>query len=205
VRLRLLGAFALERAGRAVELPMSSQRLLAFLALQRRPVLRVFAAGSLWLDAAEDRAGACLRSVLWRLQLPDHGLVDVSNNHLALAPGVEVDLSRSLGLAQRVLTSSAELDDLEQAPEELSIDLLPYWYEDWVLVERERFRQLRLHALEALCEQLTALGRFDHAVEAGIAAVAGRAAARERAPGPDPGAPDGGELRGGRAAVPVLS
>src|SRR6266571_3495035 len=90
-------------------------------------------------------------------------------------------------------------------PEELSIDLLPYWYEDWVLVERERFRQLRLHALEALCEQLTALGRFDHAVEAGIAAVAGRAAARERAPGPDPGAPDGGELRGGRAAVPVLS
>jgi hypothetical protein len=29
-------------------------------------------------------------------------------------------------------------------------DLLPAWDEDWVLIERERIRQLRTHALNAL-------------------------------------------------------
>ena len=52
-------------------------------------------------------------------------------------------------------------------------DLLPGWYEDWVVTEREHFRQLRLHALEQLCEQLTDDGRFGQAVEAGLAAVSG--------------------------------
>jgi DNA-binding SARP family transcriptional activator len=41
-----------------------------------------------------------------------------------------------------------------------------------VLVERERFRQLRLHALEALCRRLTGDGLHAEAVDAGIAAIA---------------------------------
>src|SRR5262249_34948935 len=49
---------------------------------------------------------------------------------------------------------------------------LPDWYDDWVVIERERFRQLRLHALEALCETLTAERQFGLAVEAGLACVA---------------------------------
>ena len=41
-----------------------------------------------------------------------------------------------------------------------------------MLIERERFRQLRLHALEALCERRMAAGRVRHALEAALAAVA---------------------------------
>jgi DNA-binding SARP family transcriptional activator len=51
-------------------------------------------------------------------------------------------------------------------------DLLPDWYDDWVVIERERFRQDRLHALEALCGQLTEAHRFGEAIAAGAAAVA---------------------------------
>ena len=51
-------------------------------------------------------------------------------------------------------------------------ELLPHWYDDWVVIERERFRQLRLHALDALCESLAAAGRYAAAVEAGRASVA---------------------------------
>jgi DNA-binding SARP family transcriptional activator len=40
-----------------------------------------------------------------------------------------------------------------------------------VLAERERFHHLRLHALEALCDRLTAAGRYGEAVDAGLAAV----------------------------------
>jgi DNA-binding SARP family transcriptional activator len=50
-------------------------------------------------------------------------------------------------------------------------DLLPGWYDDWVLFERERLRQLRLHALETLALALAAEGRFAAAVEAGLAAI----------------------------------
>jgi hypothetical protein len=42
----------------------------------------------------------------------------------------------------------------------LSADLLPDWYDDWMLVEAEDWRQLRLHALEALAGHLTAAGRW---------------------------------------------
>jgi DNA-binding SARP family transcriptional activator len=50
-------------------------------------------------------------------------------------------------------------------------ELLPGWYEDWVLVERERLRQLRMHALEALAEKLTEAGRYGVAMQAAYAAV----------------------------------
>jgi DNA-binding SARP family transcriptional activator len=52
-------------------------------------------------------------------------------------------------------------------------DLLPGWYEDWVVMERERLRQIRLHALEVLCRHLTSVRVFDRAVQAGLAAVTG--------------------------------
>jgi DNA-binding SARP family transcriptional activator len=52
-------------------------------------------------------------------------------------------------------------------------ELLPGFYDEWLLTERERLRQLRLHALEALCERLTAVGRYSAAIAAGLAAVAG--------------------------------
>jgi len=55
----------------------------------------------------------------------------------------------------------------------LSADLLPDWYDDWVLVEAEDWRQLRLHALEALAGHLTGAGRWGEAVAAACAAVRG--------------------------------
>jgi hypothetical protein len=53
----------------------------------------------------------------------------------------------------------------------LSADLLPDWYDDWVLLEAEDWRRLRLHALEALAGRLIALGRWGEAANAAGAAV----------------------------------
>jgi DNA-binding SARP family transcriptional activator len=176
VRLTLLGTFELVCDGVRVSLPMSAQRVLAFLALHEHPVLRAYAAGSLWLDASEAHAHASLRSALWRLRRDRsaHGLVDASGEQLRLGAGVDVDLREAEAVARRALNGGGgRHDDLARQLSALGGDLLPDWYEEWVLLERERFRQLRLRALEAICERLLRAGRLGDALDAGHAAVAG--------------------------------
>ena len=170
--LKVLESFHVSYDGEPVRLPRSAQRVLAFLALYDRPLQRPYVAGSLWLDLPEERAHASLRSALWRLHRRGQGLVEVSAQQLALGREVEVDLRASEALARRVLDDSS-LDPLEVDASSLCGDLLPDWYEDWLLVERESHRQLRLHALETLCERLTRAGCLHKALEVGLAAVAG--------------------------------
>lgn len=174
VRLGLLGGFRLNIEAEDVPLPMNAQRLVCFLALHDRPLLRTFVAGSLWGESTDHRAGGSLRSALWRLHHPTYTLVALTSDHLELSPTVAVDLREGEALAHRVLDPSQDLDDVAEVNEEvLAADLLPDWTEDWVLMERERYHQLRLRALEDLCRRLTAKGRFGQAVQAGLAAVSG--------------------------------
>src|SRR6266498_5903407 len=92
VSLALLGGFNLSFDAEAVALPMGVQRLVTFIALHDKPVLRAYVAGSLWGDADEHRAGGSLRSALWKLGDRAHALVEVKNDHLQLAPMVTIDL-----------------------------------------------------------------------------------------------------------------
>jgi len=171
--LSLLNAFELRCDGELVGLPVSAQRLLAFLALHERPLLRPYVAGTLWLDADDERAGASLRSSLWRLNRSGHRLVEATMMQLRLAPAVDVDLRRALALAKRLLEGTATDEDLDAAEASLDGEVLPDWYDDWLLFERERFRQLSLHALEALSDRLVAAGRPTRALGAALAAVRG--------------------------------
>ena len=132
MRLTLLDAFELSAGGTAVNLPMSAQRLLAFVALHERPILRQYVAGSLWLDTSDDRAGANLRSTLWRLRRAGCDSVEATSSRLRLAPGVVVDIRETVSLARRVLDNSMNDEDPGLAGMLLSGDLLPDWYEDWV-------------------------------------------------------------------------
>jgi len=173
IRLTLIGAFEVACGGRVVQLPMSVQRLVVFLALHDHPLQRRYVAGTLWLETVEERAGANLRSALWRANQPACRLVEATGTTVTLVSDVDVDLRERIALAHRVLDDRNEgsNDDLDEAV--FCSDVLPDWYDDWLIVERERFHQLRLRALERMCERLTASGRFARAVEAGLAAVAG--------------------------------
>jgi DNA-binding SARP family transcriptional activator len=170
VRLGLLHGFQLQCAEGEVDLPLSSQRVLAFLALQLRPQTRSYVAATLWMNLDEQRAGASLRSALWRINRCGHPLVAADARALRLMPDVIVDLRESTRSARQVLRGEAK-GGAVRVDELTAGDLLPGWYDEWVVTEREHFRQLRLHALEKLCEQLTDEGHFGQAVEAGLAAV----------------------------------
>jgi DNA-binding SARP family transcriptional activator len=172
--LYLLGAFQLILNHRVVPVTIGSQRLLAFLALHDRLLPRVYVAGVLWPEVPTGRANANLRAGLWRLPAPCRLVIDQSAQCLRLA-NVSVDIWDATALAQRLLDRTQPCVDSQlgsAARMELSAELLPTWYDDdWVLVERERFHQLRLHALEALCDRLITAGRYGEAIDAGLAAV----------------------------------
>jgi len=170
VRLCLLNGFELTSdAGRA-ELPFGAQRVVAFVALHDRPLLRGYVAGSLWLDSTDERAAANLRSALWRVHRIEPRLIDASGRTLCLRSNVMVDLRQMEAAAHALFRGEPAA---EPDVELLAADLLPDWYEDWAIFERERFRQLRLRALEKLCDRLTHEGRLAEALKVGLLAVAG--------------------------------
>jgi DNA-binding SARP family transcriptional activator len=175
VEISVLGTFRFWAHGKVLPAVRGgSQRLLALLALRDRALTRASVAGTLWPEASEDHAYSSLRSALGRLSRVTRDAVVVTPLDLSLADDVKIDLREARALAHRLLDPAATLPkpDLGAASVGvLSIDVLPDWYDDWVLVEAEEWRQLRLHALEALTERLLAEERFGEATGAALAAV----------------------------------
>lgn len=172
IQLCLLGGFELWIRGGLVSLPTSSERVLAFLALEGHQASRALVAGTLWPDAPEDKARGSLRSALWRLHLGAKDVVTATASSLRLADGVSVDVHQCQNLARRMIDTSrgplnGEHDELCRM---LSTDLLPGWYEDWVLLEAERWRQVRLRELESLTRRFIDDGRHSEAVLIALAA-----------------------------------
>lgn len=172
--LSLQGAFDLSSHAVPLVLPGSSQRLLAFLALQERTVTRSATAGALWPEASEAHAHASLRSALSRLDRITRESLEVDFLDLRLAASVTVDIRDSRRLAQRLLiidTTPSPTDLTAEAIAGLSSELLPDWYDDWVLLEAESWHQLRLHALDALAGRLVSVERYADAIAAALAAI----------------------------------
>jgi len=159
--LTVIGRFTCREDDRPLLLTPRAERLLAFLALARRPVRRDQLSGTLWGDCPEDRASGNLRSTLWRLRrIVGEPLVEVGDGHVALSAHVTVDLwEAEVGVP----------DDREARL--VAGELLPGWDEPWVEPERERFRQLRLHALEALSADHRRSRRYADALRLGLVAV----------------------------------
>jgi DNA-binding SARP family transcriptional activator len=168
--LHLLGGFELRIDGEVVDVQPVAQRLLALLALTSAALERSFVAYQLWPDVAEERAKANLRSTVWRLRRCSGDVVKASKTQMQLAPWVWVDVCDGL----------AESDDDGRVPSlagrrtdaTINAELLPDWYDDWLVIERERIRQLGLHALEDRADELLAAGCTDEAIQLGLRASA---------------------------------
>jgi DNA-binding SARP family transcriptional activator len=171
-RLSLLGAWQLAGADRAVEVGANGRRLFALLAL-RGACDRPFLSGLLWPNCSDPQAMGNLRATLSRLHRRNLGNVLQSTNRvLSLRADVDVDVRHLQATASAILDGTLRALDRSTLRELAGDDLLVGWYEDWVLLERERLRQLRLHALEMLSGKLLAAGDASAAVEAGLATVA---------------------------------
>lgn len=174
VEIRLVSGFELLADGRPLAVPLSGQRVIAFLAAQPRPVRRIHVAGSLWTDESDERALGRLRGALFALRHVVDGVVTCVGDQLRLREGVNVDVRTIRAVWDRLDGSGPGRLPLGAIGwlDVLAGDLLPDWSDEWIFTEREQFRQLRLHALEALCTSLSSAGEFAAAIRAGLLAVA---------------------------------
>ena len=173
LRLLLLGGFKLLKETEEIELPMSAQRLVALLALRERPLSRAYLAGVLWPNCTSERSLADLRTALWRANKCSVPVIATVGMRLGLRTDLQVDV--------QVLTAFARVTDRSAGNVlshlaglswfDLSSDLLPDWYDDWLVDDREGMRQLRLHALEQMTSALSRSGRHVEAIQSALAAV----------------------------------
>jgi DNA-binding SARP family transcriptional activator len=167
--VRLLGGFQLRRDGQVVETLPSSQRVVAFLALNDRCLPRAYVAASLWPDTTDEKACANLRTALWRLHGTDRDVVDIAGSHVSLRPAVWVDV-RFVEAAARDHRLRGDVPGpglLDRARGEL----LPGFWDSWLVFERERLRLELIHLYEALSRDALQHGDNHLAVLAALAAV----------------------------------
>jgi DNA-binding SARP family transcriptional activator/DNA-binding HxlR family transcriptional regulator len=175
ISICLLGAFSVHIDGTPTPpLAAGTQRILAFLAIRDRSVTRLAMAGTMWPDVSEQHAGGSLRSALSRLDPPTREAILLASAGLRLDDNVNVDFRDAKALALRLVRADGspnEADLNAGAIDALSQDLLPGWYDEWVVPEAEDWRHLRRNALEAQTGYLTARSRWAEASLAVRAAI----------------------------------
>ncbi len=169
VSLRLLGGWQLSVDGLDVPLERREQRLTALLGLTGRSA-RAHVAGILWPESNPARAAAGLRRAVLRTQRRCPGLLLADRTDIGLHPDVVVDVdevrraARLTELPMHGVDAEALLAALVGEP------LLPAWFDDWVLPEREHIEQLRVRALERIARHAFTVGDAVQALDAAKAA-----------------------------------
>lgn len=178
VELTLLGGFSVTYTGKKVDLSLGAQRLLSFLALQDAGMSRATVGEQLWPDSPHRRAAANLRSVLWQIRRAcDDSAIASAGPGLLLRSRVHVDLRAALHEARQILEGNKNdaekvLQNYHKLIPTLSRDLLPDWLDEWLILARERWNHVRLHALESLAQLLLRAEKYLPALEAALAATA---------------------------------
>ncbi|MCI9870528.1 AfsR/SARP family transcriptional regulator [Arthrobacter humicola] len=169
-RLTLLQSWQLRRGTDVVQVAARQQRLITVLAING-PRPRGFLVGLLWPECQESRALESLRVSVHLISRQVPGLLLNGGNMLSLSQLVDVDLHRvreqilelsRSGLKGNVASYLYQLRDAE---------LLPGWYDDWVLFEQSRLRQDRLHAFQIIARESLACCDYESALEASEAAL----------------------------------
>lgn len=164
----VLGSWRLSRAGEVVVLPPRDQRLLALLLIEGGgPHSHV--AGLLWPNSSEARASSNLRSTTLDLRMRAPALVVSEGGGLALASSVRSDVSR---LRDALLGRGPVRTAVEESDYLLGIrELLPGWYDDWVIAERSRLNEGVIDRMSRVLETLIDEEQIGHALPLARAAV----------------------------------
>lgn len=171
--LNLFGGFHLRHGQLLDDLTSRHQLLIAYLALRApQAVQRSELAFKLWADSTEEQALTNLRKALHQLkQLGDFIQTDSRTLQLNLSSDDRLDIAdftSALDSAERARSINdvdAELSALETATAFYRGDLLPNLYEDWLIPERDRLRDLFIQAMDRLIALLEMRKHYRDAIK----------------------------------------
>jgi len=169
LEVRLIGKFDIQGDGEPVVIPSrAAQCLFAYLiltagTLHRREKL----AGMLWPDESEQKARTYLRNELWRIR---KALPLTSNVEYLLADNLTVGFNQAVVYWLDAATlqnadDTASMDELINTLSNYRGELLPGFYEDWVVLEREHLQMLFEQKIACLLEMLEKEQRWDDILE----------------------------------------
>lgn len=177
LEVRLLGHFEVYLDGKPLAIPTrNAQLLLAFLVLNAgKAHRRERLAGLLWPDSSEENARGNLRHELWRLRKainthqPAYFLID--DLTITFDPRQEFTLDvhklESTPLDGPTL-AGRPADELIAVLSVYQGELLPGFYEEWVLTERARLSALFETRIARLLEILQKEGRWEDVLDWGL-------------------------------------
>ncbi len=181
LEVRLLGQFSLQRDGQPLEIPSRpAQSLFSYLILNRGVShRRERLAGMFWPDSLESSARNNLRQALWRIRKSiedeNHRYITSDRFHVAFDPNAETWLD--VDVLMQELEESAPVDEWVAV---YKGELLPGFYDEWVVPERERMRIAFEQRGEQLLAHLEQRSRWNELLEWGENLIA-RAGALEPA------------------------
>src|SRR5215207_8772944 len=169
LEVRLIGKFDIQCDGKPVTISSRiAQSLFAYLILNagisyRREKL----AGMFWPDASEAKARAYLRHELWRIR---KALSSKSNCDCLLADEVNISFKATVAYwldvsAITTVGESASTADLINALSVYQGELLPGFYDEWILSERMHLQATYERTITRLLELLETEKRWDDILE----------------------------------------
>jgi DNA-binding SARP family transcriptional activator len=181
LRFRLFGKFTAHHdAGLLTGLEATKdQELLSYLLIHRdRPHSREALASLLWGDTSTEKSKKYLRQALWHLHAAlnsdnenSSDVLMVDHDWLSLNPCSNLwtdvaDFERAFAAAEGI--AGRQLDPekaqgLKVAVTLYNDDLLPGYYQDWILFERERLQNMYLLMLDKLLVYLQFRGEYEKA------------------------------------------
>lgn len=162
----------------------TTQALLAYLLLlPHRPQPREVVAEAFWGDRNQERARSCLKTALWRLRSLLEPKGTPPGTYVLAGPNGDIgfnwesnywlDVTAFEQSTRRVLAlppdrmQPKDAQTLKAAIELYAGELLEGFYDDWVLRERERFRQIYLDSLAHLLRFCRRHGAYSEALDCG--------------------------------------
>jgi DNA-binding SARP family transcriptional activator len=187
LNVRLFAKFSVEKDKRVLEGFESgkSLELFCYLLLNRDQYHnRETLASLLWDSNSTSQSKKYLRQALWQLQSilqeisnsSDHPILLIEPEWIRVNPeaGLWIDVAefeaaykKAHGLQGWQLDAET-LQDLEQAVQYYSDDLLLGWYQDWALFERERLQNMFLSILDKLMVYCEAHGEYERGINYGM-------------------------------------
>ena len=176
LNIQLLGGFNLTHNEQEVK-PLRTERLillLSYLLLNKeKPLPRKQLAFTFWADTTEEQARTNLRNLFHHLRkaFPEiDSFLEIEGQTIQWKANADIELDvtqfkSALAKAKTAKDDSARMAHLKEAVNAYRGELLPGYYEDWVLTQREEIHQAYLSALSQLAKLLEDSRQYEEAIE----------------------------------------